>query len=104
MLQLPINGQTVVTLKIHETQPDLRKEEDFSVVVLNQNTTNDSLSSITVTDAKLKDKFHEPISIEYINQNDPNATTTTLTLANEDYNYSFNEATKGYNKLYTCFN
>ena len=89
-----LNGQTVVTLKIHETQPDLRKEEDFSVVVLNQNTTNDALSSITVTDAKLKDKFHEPISIEYINQNDPNATTTTLTLANGDYNYSFNEATK----------
>lgn len=84
-------SSTVVTLKINETQPSLRKEEDFSVVLTNQNTGGNTLGGITVTDAKLKDRWHSPISVDVDNGVDA---VYQLTLANNDYLYSFNETTK----------
>lgn len=84
-------SSTVVTLKINETQPSLRKEEDFSVVLTNQNTGGNTLGGVTVTDPKLKDKWQSPISIDVDNGVDP---VYQLTLANSDYLYSFNETTK----------
>jgi len=84
-------SSTVVTLKINETQPSLRKEEDFSVVLTNQNTGGNTLGGITVTDPKLKDKWHSPISVDVDNGVDA---VYQLTLANNDYLYSFNETTK----------
>ena len=84
-------SSTVVTLKINETQPSLRKEEDFSVVLTNQNTGGNTLGGVTVTDPKLKDRWHSPISIDVDNGVDA---VYQLTLANNDYLYSFNETTK----------
>ena len=84
-------SSTVVTLKINETQPALRKEEDFSVVLTNTNTGGNALSGITVTDTKLKDKWQSPISIDVDNGVDA---VYQLTLANNDYTYTFNETTK----------
>ena len=84
-------SSTVVTLKINETQPSLRKEEDFSVVLTNQNTGGNTLGGITVTDVKLKDRWHSPISVDVDNGVDA---VYQLTLANNDYLYSFNETTK----------
>ena len=84
-------SSTEVTLKINETQPALRKEEDFSVVLTNTNTGGTALSSVVVTDTKLKDKWHSPISIDVDNGVDA---VYQLTLANSDYTYTFNETTK----------
>jgi hypothetical protein len=84
-------SSTVVTLKINETQPSLRKEEDFSVVLTNQNTGGNTLGGVTVTDPKLKDRWHSPISVDVDNGVDA---VYQLTLANNDYLYSFNETTK----------
>ena len=60
-------SSTEVTLKINETHIALRKEEDFSVVLTNTNTGGTALSSVVVTDTKLKDKWHSPISIDVDN-------------------------------------
>lgn len=84
-------SSTVVTLKINETQPSLRKEEDFSVVLTNQNTGGNTLGGVTVTDPKLKDRWQSPISIDVDNGVDP---VYQLTLAGNDYLYTFNETTK----------